>query len=189
MKLYAKATLIALCLSATAQADPADFFVEGGVYALLATRQSFSISVSDQVTDGCLPQPLRLKDRLEVSLRKVGFDITDEVPFSNDLSITVLGYSTSSTTCAVSSYMSLSFPISVIAPFAQDISGGSTTFTRYDFTFNHVLMTGQKSDMQSRLEKWATDGGDELYLTISRARDETFQKFPSIKARFDQSQR
>ena len=42
--------------------------------------------------------------------------------------------------------------------------------------------------MQSRLAKHVTEFGDELYLQISRARDETFSKFPAMKEELQEKQ-
>ena len=51
------------------------------------------------------------------------------------------------------------------------------------------LLSGNRSGMQSRLEKLVEEFGDTLYLNISRAKDDTFDKFPSIKKNYEDYQK
>lgn len=185
---------IVLVMAATfswsaAYGDQPLLLVQGGLNALLATQQTFSIDVSDEVKDNCLPQPSKLKDEMEISLRKNGFGITKKNLFSNNITISALGYGTSSGSCAISIQALLSFLINTTVPYAQDMKGDSTTITTYWYGFNGTLLTGSKADMQSRLEKWARNAGDQIYLDISRARDDIFKKFPAIKTRFEANEK
>lgn len=184
--------IIALAILAIIQCGPAcakspNLFVDGGENALLATKGSFSIAVSDQASDGCLPRPNALKDKMEISLRKNGFEIQSEALFKNEISITVLGYETSSKTCAISLAALLEFPIVASVPHAREVAGGDTTILYYQFPIGNALLTGPKTDMQERAEKMIAEYGDRLFLRISRARDEIFKKFPAIRASFENS--
>jgi len=79
-----------------------------------------------------------------------------------------------------------------MAPAAHFYRPGKTTFLNrhfYDiftapltiYTVARHLLTGNRYSMQNRLEKVVTEHADKLYLDISRAKDEIFPKFPSIK--------
>ncbi len=161
---------------------------DGGRNAILATRDTFSIEVLDGVKDGCLPTPNKLKDKMEYSLRKNGFTIISDSKnnFSpNQIDIDVVGYKISNNSCVVHISAKLYMLSSVSVPYTKN----ETTFMSTTHILGGILLSGSKYSMQKRLEDEVTEFGDELYLDISRAKDEIFSKFPSIKKKYNESKK
>jgi hypothetical protein len=179
--------LIGVFQSASAEEAPSLLF-EGGTKALLVSMSEFAIVVSDQVTDGCLPSPTKLKDKMEIALRKNGFDIKKEAGyFTNDIGITALGYKIGESSCAVHLSVELLFQAVVNVPFSKNVQSGQETFAPFFYKVGSRMLTGPRYGMQARLEKQVTEYADELYLAISRAKDDVFSKFPTIKADIEKS--
>lgn len=161
--------------------EASSLLVGGGMQAVLALKNDFFIEISDQVGDGCLPNPQRLKDNLEIVLRQNGFGIKSEDEADAGLTLTALGYSVSPSNCAVFIRLDLTAWAVIKVPYAQDLPGGSETFAQvmpgqlYD-----NLLTGPVSSIQGRLEEAATDAGNNFFLYMSRARDHVKEKFPAI---------
>lgn len=172
-----------LSIASLARADDASLLTDGGINAFLATMDAFSIRIHDQVTDGCLPQPNALSDKLEVALRKNGFRIVDPSFLTNDIHIIPVGYALTTTSCAVSVVVTLSFATFSNVPYINR-PGPNTTILSVERQLTGTLLTGEKASMQSRLEEQMTQTADKLYLDISRARDDIFSKFPEIEANF-----
>ena len=175
---------LAVSLASTAQSESSLLF-NGGNRSLLATRDTFAIEVSDQVTGGCLPSPSALKDKMEVSLRKNGYKINSESNlFSDNIRITALGYKIGEDACVVYLTASLSFLVGMNVPFAHNVASGSLTMASFTHDFGGTLLSGDQSSMQKRLSDQVSEYSDKLFLDISRARDAIFSKFPSINAGF-----
>lgn len=161
--------------------DKPSLLLEGSLGSLIALRDNFTIDYSDQVSDGCLPQPSRMKDKMELVLRQNGFSIATEEPlFSNKITITALGFATNSSSCAVHLSADLVFWGSVVVPYAQTVPNGPNTFAPITFPMGSYILTGGKSSMQERVEKQVKEFGENLYLSISRAKDDVKKKFPEI---------
>jgi len=182
MKNYLYFFTLACCVSNTALAeDGASLLFEGGMESLIALRDNFFISYSDQVSDGCLPQPSKLKDKMELALRQNGFSISAEKSFfPNEISITTLGFGTNNYSCAVHVEAVLKFYASIAVPYAQEMEEGSSTFAPVTYKFGSTMLTGRKNGMQGRIEETVKEFGDNLYLQISRSKDEIAGKFPKI---------
>ena len=173
--------VVALCGRSIAD-DAPSLIVEGGTKSLLVSKDEFSIQVSDQVTGGCLPFPNKLKDKMEISLRKNGFDIAKKANFfTNNIYITALGFKISESSCAVHLSAELIFPVVANVPFAEDEPKGSKTLVPFIYKIGDVILAGERYSMQDRLSKTVTEFADKLYLDISRSKDDVFKKFPSIK--------
>lgn len=159
---------------------------DGGLNSLLVGRDSFAIVVDDQVSDGCLPQPSALKDRLEIALRKNNFGIQKEVGFfTNDIHVNALGYQIGeSSSCAVFLEAFLVFQVFATAPFSENEPSGKKTIAPYFFRIGSSLFTGNKQTMQGRLEDEMKSVADAIFLKVSRAEDDIFEKFPAIKDKF-----
>ncbi len=159
-----------------------NLYFEGGMESLLALKKDFFIGYEDQVSDGCLPQPYRLKDAIEISLRKNGFNILEkEKILSDQIRIVALGFSISNTdVCAVNISAKLVMYSPVLVPYAIEVSSGNKTFVPIVYEFGNVILTGRKNTMQSRIEKAVKGFGDDLYLKISRSKDMVSNKFPEI---------
>lgn len=162
--------------------DAPSLLLEGGLKSLIVNKYVFTIKVSDRVTDGCLPNPDKLKDKMEISLRKNGFGIANDPDmFTNDILITALGFSTGGSSCAVYVSAKLVFTTLINVPFSDDVTEGNKTLVPYIYQFGSVILSGERYTMQSRLTKQVEEFADTLYLDISRARDDIYSKFPSIE--------
>ncbi|AUZ83801.1 hypothetical protein [Methylophaga nitratireducenticrescens] len=170
--------------------DGPELLFEGGINSLLATRDAFSITVSDQVTDGCLPNPGQLKDKMEIALRKNGFGIEKGTAFFTDkILITALGYKISDSACVIHLSVDLIFPTNISVPLAIIGPEGDSTFVPYTYQIGDNLLKSIRSSMQGHLNKQVTEYADKLYLDISRARDDIFTKFPSLKDSYEESKK
>ena len=87
--------------------------------------------------------------------------------------------------CAVHISAYLYMLSSVSVPY----SGNENTLMNSIHVIGGMLLSGDKYSMQRRLENEVTEFGDKLYLNISRAKDDTFNKFPSIKKRYEEYQK
>jgi len=180
-------TLLSLSKNLLANEAPSLLW-DGGMNSILATKNTFSITISDQVTGGCLPNPRDLKDKMEFSLRKNGFKIkNDKDAITDNIFITVLGYKTNQSTCIIHLSVDLRLITAVIVPFSNDGNGTTNTLTKMRYNIGNGLLSGSKNSMQSRLKKEISEYGDKLYLDISRAKDYTFSKFPFIKRNYQNS--
>ena len=161
--------------------DEPSLLLEGSLGSLIALRDNFTIEYSDQVSDGCLPQPSKMKDKMELVLRQNGFSIsTEESWLPNRITITALGFATNSSSCAVHLSADLVFWGSVVVPFAQTVPNGPNTLAPITYPLGSYIFTGGKSSMQERVEKQVKEFGENLYLSISRAKDDVKKKFPQI---------
>lgn len=183
MKDRIKALVIFWLVSVSGAAHSSnDLLFDGGVEALIATKDSFIIKVSDQVTGGCLPNPNALKDKMEASLRRDGFSITSEESFFNNvILITAVGYPMNDISCAVSLDVVMAFSITVNVPFAYESYGDGQTMTNYLYPIHRGVLTGPKRKIQDSLEDSVTESAEKLFLEISRARDRIFNDYPAIK--------
>lgn len=169
-------------LTGLAEADEApSLLFSGGIQSLIWNRDNFYIDYSDQVTDGCLPQPARMKDSMELVLRQNGFSISSEDSiFKNKIFITALGYGTGTGACLITVNAKLLFMAHVSVPFSENLKDESHTFITVPYEFGDVILSGNKSSMQRRVETSIKGFGEKLYLDISRSKDEISEKFPDI---------
>jgi hypothetical protein len=168
-----------------------NLLLEGGDAAILATRHRFYITYTDEVTGGCLPKPSRLRDKLELSMRRNRLEILPEKSggVEDSLHLNALGFRAGPGYCAVSLTLTLKSWIPVKVPYSQGNPSGEMTMIPWSFIVGQYLLTGRKRDMQRRLEKVAQELGDSLYLQISRSRDKIFRDFPVIESNFKASLR
>jgi len=162
--------------------DALSLLTEGGVKSLLVSKEVFVIQVNDQVTGGCLANPGKLKDKMEISLRKKGFGIAKESGFlTNNIIINAVGFKIGESLCAVHISAELIFATVINVPFADNVPKGNETFVSFVYHIGNVIFTGERNSMQSRLSKQVAEFADKLYLDISQSKDDIFTKFPSIK--------
>jgi|GEM_PF-1589717 len=163
---------------------------DGGTDALLATKNSFRIIYSDEVTGGCLPKPKRLRDKMELQLRRNGIGVDpDGGEFDDTIVLSALGFRAGPNYCAVSLTVKLKTWVAVKVPYSKDVPSGQMTFVPYVYQVGHYLLTGKRGSMQRRLEKVAAELGDQTYLNIARSRDRLFKKFPSIEKNYEANAR
>ncbi len=174
MKRLTIALTLLFSLNGIASADDIpSLLIEGGVKSLLVSMDVFAIKVSDQVTGGCLPNPRKLKDKMEISLRRNGFGIVKKPGlFTNNILIAALGYKIGESSCAVYLSAELIFQILATVPFAGNVPKVNETFVPFVYKIGGVILTGGRHSMQSRLEEQVTEFADKLYLDISRAKDD-----------------
>lgn len=179
---------ILLAFSSFTYSEPPSLLMDGGVNALLSTKNSFAITVDDEVTGGCLSSPNSLKNKLEVGIRRNHFNIQDTPSFFNTtISVSALGYRLQSTeSCVVVISAELTFPVSVTVPYSGNLEE-SNTITIYMYPFYTEILTGPRIDMQDRLEASSTKIADALFLEISRAQDNIFSKFPALKKEYEKT--
>lgn len=156
-------------------------FLEGSIGSLIALRDNFFIEYSDQVSGGCLAQPSKMKDKMEIVLRQNGFSIAvEESVLPNKITITALGFAMNSSSCAVHLSADLVFWSSVVVPYAQTVPDGPHTLTPITYSIGSLILTGSKNSMQERIEAEVKEFAESLYLNISRAKDDVKKKFPQI---------
>jgi hypothetical protein len=178
--------LLTTNLSIAENKEPSLFWE--GEKAIIATMRPFFITVDDQVSGGCLPRPNALKDKVEISLRRNGLKVVREPKVmgiedldSTSISIEALGFK-SGGVCAVFLRVATTKMISAIVPYSSKMDRNNTLIN-FEYVISEKLLTG--GNMQARLEKAASEAGDDLFLDIFRARDEIFSKFPLIKSAFE----
>lgn len=136
-----------------------------------------------------MPSPSRLEDKIEIGLRANGLALHDRGGNDNrpgTVYIQAVGRAlTNPKTCVVYLQATLGYVNSVYVPYAK--SAHSTTLMDLRYPLGGALLTGPKDSMQRRLEAQVSDFSDTLFLTLSRAKDKTFKKFPYIKESFDKS--
>jgi hypothetical protein len=158
--------LAAVCLSlcCSALGGPT---AEGNVILPTFNKQ-LALRLEDDVKDGCLPNPNRLKDEFEVELRRLGFKVDDGL--FPALVVYLMGYSLKMggrvTGCAVYYQADLTFsfyfanspyPINIFFPIAWEYSG--------------LAVDGSGESMQSQMQDWARAAVNDLYLSIERSKD------------------
>lgn len=164
--------------------EPPSLLLEGDIQSLLAFKDDFQILINDQVTGGCLPQPSRLKDKMEIALRQNGFKISKTKEFqyfTNKVSLLAIGYKTDSDLCIAYFETTLLFPSEVTVPYADEIPSGNKTISTISYNIGRSVLSGPKHNMQSRLENTVKNHGEKIFRDISRAKDFVKEKFPEIK--------
>lgn len=187
--LLAALLFVNAALAAETESNESEAFIlEAGWEAHLASIKSVSISVTDQVVDGCLPSPEIVKNKLEIGLRKNNFRIKDNTDKGSlhDINIHAIGFAVGGdkSLCVVNLTVSLNIHRAVTAYYAWNVSDGQT-FTPIAYTLTSGLMSGPKNGMQKRIESQAAAQADTLYLEVSRAQDKIFSRWPSIKENYE----
>lgn len=181
---------IAFPVRAADSEEPVSLLIEGGIEAILALKDDFYIEVDDQVDDGCLPQPSRLKDKMEISLRQNGYSIESERSLlGNNITISALGYGTGDDSCAIVLRAALSFYNLVTVPYSTTVPSGQNTLAPIEYQIGSAIFTGGKNGMQSRLEEKTAEFGNDLFLKISRSKDLVQESFPEIIQFFEEQQK
>lgn len=126
------------------------------------------LKFSDQVSDGCLPDPAAIKDAWEVELRRLGFKV---VP-SNELrsygfTVTALGMASGDYTCSVFVESKVSSPVMYIVLPLDDKS----YWIEIPLWESEMILSGPKKSMQNRIRDVARDHVNSFFLEISQAKD------------------
>lgn len=162
MKGLIVATAVFLSLAISLPAAASSFTVEPE----LARVQSLTVSVQDNVRDGCLPDPDALKTEAELVLRQSDLKVLDESDAAADpeskysVFLTALGYKTPQGLCIVS------FSAEVWRfSFLKEGHGAPVVAFQWG-----TLLSGPTGDMQSRLREQAHIAASEIANEILKAR-------------------
>jgi len=135
-----------------------------GKDTLLYFQDGFDILIRGEVKGGCLPRPTNLKDKMETSLRKNGFDVGGGVVNPDPIIIiTATGYLVDSQRCVVDIKATLQLQASLAVPFTYDVDSGKLQLTYIEY-LEHIggyLVNQDKVDMQLKLEQIAYNLGDD----------------------------
>ncbi len=166
---YACAVLLSTAapnLHAYEPPPPENFIPIGSEYYLaFSDRAPYKLVVDDQVTGGCLPNPDRLAHKAELSLRKNKYNISDSSGAT--ISISALGYKSSDGSCIVHIRSFIRLPVNVLLWHGSGLWTGA--YLKHEISGQ--ILSGPRYDMQERLETFAEDIGDELFLQVERAKD------------------
>ena len=174
--------LLAGSIFVQAETVGASMLINGGLNALLVDKKMFYVSVSDEVTGGCMPKPKQLKTEMEKSLRGNGFTIAEKnSPLTPEVHLSALGFRINGM-CVVDLTVNMYFPIKVEVPHAQNVPSGNLTYTGYDYSIGRHIFNYRRSQMQKKLNKTVRYYGDKIYMSISKAKDDIFKKFPEMEA-------
>lgn len=146
------------------------------ISSLLWFRDSFGIAVTDGVKNGCLPRPAKIKEKIEIGLRRNNFSIVESSSTSTDIHFEALGGEISDNFCVVMTNVKLIFGVLANIPFAN----GEETVITHSITLSSGYHYNYKSNMQSELEKIASDAVDQLFLNIKRSEDKIKKNHPEL---------
>jgi len=150
---------------------------------LFFDTDSVSISISDQVEDGCLPRPQLVLGSAVAALRRNGFRLVDPdeaPPFTPDVQITALGYEASQN-CVVVFSMSLLKNVNAIVPNSESLPEAyQQAPVTVELEVYRSLLTGQKEGMQAQLEQEADKAGDDMLAAVDRARNSVETNWPLL---------
>lgn len=164
----AVAAIGALSVGQGAIAQDADERLGFDVYEM-GLIESIKITLSDQVSDGCMPRPSAIEEAAELRFRAAGIPRNNDDAPLHELSIFAAGYATNDFNCAVTVSMDLHTVASVnegrqpnwVFPLARvQIGGGRLR-----------LIAGPKTDMQTLVRDSVVEMSDSIALDILRARD------------------
>jgi hypothetical protein len=150
---------------------------------LFFDAKSVSISISDQVEDGCLPQPQSVLNSTVAALRGNEFIIVDPEqapPFTPDVRVTALGYEASQN-CVVVFSMVLARNVNAIVPNSESLP---ETYQRMpavvELVIYESLLTGQREGMQAQIEREANNAVADLRAAVDRARNSVETNWPLL---------
>jgi hypothetical protein len=119
------------------------------------------VTVNDQVSDGCLPNPKILGNKAELILRQSGIQVASEFPASK-LLITALGYEMPLGDCAVSLAIELE----------QHLGPPESIPLQLLIFQDFYLTTGSKGLVQGRLVEYVDSSVTDLANEILEARQQ-----------------
>ena len=167
VKIRISLVLVAFWLLLFSQVTTADSLVARAFFKSYDFVNSpLYLSIGDQVSDGCLPNPAAIKDAWEVELRRLGFQMGSVTDSSYDFQITVFGFAINDYDCVVSVESLVHSPgSSVTLPSGNSVRGTILLWTKLD------MLTGPKTSMQNRIRDKARDHVNAFFLKVSQAKD------------------
>lgn len=144
---------------------------------------SVTLSVSDQVSDGCLPAPKSLSAAMAAALRRNAFLIVDPdnaSPTVPEVEVTALGYAVNDD-CMVAFSVDLVRQINGEVPYSVDLAESAR---RSPFLLRlpvyKSLLAGERQGMQRQIELEADQGGDDLRVAVDEARSAVKANWPEL---------
>jgi hypothetical protein len=144
---------------------------------------SVTLSVSDQVSDGCLPAPKSLAAAMAAALRRNAFVIVDPENASAtvpEVEVTALGYAVNDD-CMVVFSVDLVREINADVPYSEELDESAR---RAPFLLRLAvyksLLTGGRQGMQRQIELEADQGGDDLRVAVEEARSAVKRNWPEL---------
>jgi hypothetical protein len=131
-----------------------------------------TLSISDQVEDGCLPRPDSVKFRI--------VDPDEAPPVTPDVQITALGYAADQD-CVVFFSISLVKSVTATVPYSESLPDSyQQTPLAVELGVYESLLIGQLEGMQGQLEREAEKGGNDFLLAVERARASVESNWPLL---------
>ncbi len=182
MKYFLSVLVLLGMTGLSAEEANVNFLYDGAFNALLVDKNTFYVSVTDEVTGGCLPKPAQLKTAMEKALKNNGFQIAKDRknPFIPEVNISTLGFRINGM-CAVEMNVNMYFPVQVVVPKASEVPTGNKTYVTYTYGVGAYIANYRRSQMQKQLNKISRKFSDRIYMHIAKAKDDIFPKFPSIE--------
>ena len=150
---------------------------------LFFDAHTVTLSISDQVEDGCLPQPQSVLASAAAALRRNEFRIVDPdeaPPFTPDVHVTAFGYKTNED-CIVVFSMSIAKNINAAVPNSESLPETyQRTTLLVELAVYRSLLTGQREGMQAQLEHEADKAGDDLFAAVDRAKNSVETNWPML---------
>lgn len=142
-----------------------------------------TLSISDQVEDGCLPRPKSVLASTAASLRANKFRIVDPAeapPFTPDVQVIALGYAVDDE-CVVVFSMTLVKIVSATVPHSGSLSKhDQQTLITVPLEIYKSLLTGQREGMQDQIAREADKGSDDLLIAVDRAKNFVETNWPLL---------
>lgn len=174
-----KRILLAISLLQLASSTAFGGQTAAGSLILPRFKAGVVLSLSDQVSGGCLPRPTGLQNAFEVELRRLGFEIAQEVGRNVDSTIHVvpLGFELNAVNGCV---IALKFSVETLWPawypegeldvFCQP----AAKFMAIEVWSDRTLITAANgNEMQSSLQDYAREIVNAFYLDVMRAQTTT----------------
>lgn len=150
---------------------------------LFFDTNSVTISISDQVEDGCLPQPQSVLVSTAAALRNNAFRIVDPdtaPPFTPDVRVTALGYE-GSQDCIVVFSMVLSKNLNAIVPNSESLpETHQQTPVMIELEVYRSILTGQREGMQAQIERETDNAVADLVAAVDRAKNSVQTNWPQL---------
>lgn len=181
-KLLLFAIFLVAAFAASAEEESSMLF-EGGNQVLLFDVTDVKLEVSDQVKDGCMPQPNSVNVSAEAALRRNKFSIVngEDSFWAPSVQITVLGYAHSDYLCAIFFSLAITKYIGANVPHTSELDDSmKITLAPVRYEVYSTVLTGPKNGMQDRIEREAEKAVNDLFITIERSKDYVKGKWPKL---------
>lgn len=154
----------------------------------IATATAFRVSISDEISDGCWPNPEASKNVVELALLNNGIDTEDDLmALPPIVTLAGVGYGISEYSCAVYVRFSVSKLVAAVVPFSYDSEGSAPARSVESLTMweQSSVMTGPKDNFQGRIKQYFEEAAEAFILKYKKSQAEIFSRCPQIKENID----